>query len=221
MIFNGPRFLLNPRRSWQIAVDQPDRSSLWLVAAALTASIWPAAAVVAGHLGAAALGVQRAEVATLRAAVGLTSVVGGALVFAPALTLILLWSTGAAHSHLAPRRAGSAAMTFLWPVWSMGIVLIIPPLLGWGPEPGELAWIVLAALIVIRSCRREALAAMGVRRRWAKRFMVRFVMAFVIVFVAVVIGPASIARGALGVSTAALPDLPGPTELPTPPEPIW
>jgi hypothetical protein len=221
MIFNGPRLLVSPAKSWLGTVGSRPRPPIWLIAAALTAAIWPAVGVVAGHIGSFFVGVETVQVATLRAAVGLTSAVGGALVLAPALTLILLRSTVAAHSYTPPRQAVPFAMGFLWPAWCAGVVLAFPPLVGLGPEAGEIAWVILATVGVLRACNATTLASLGIRRRWARRFVLRFVTSFLLVFAIVVIGPAMVARSILGGATAFVPQAPTNTELPTPPKPDW
>ena len=127
MIFNGPRLLITPKRGWTAVIAGHSHSAVWLVAAALTAAVLPAAAVVVGHLGSAISGYEENATATLRAAIGFTSVAGGALVMAPALTLLLQGLTRWSRGDTTPSRAAPVAMGILWPVWTAGIILAIPP----------------------------------------------------------------------------------------------
>ncbi len=221
MILNGPRLLINPNRAWPGTVGDRPRQSTWLIAAALTAAVWPGVAVVGGHIGSAALGHEESSVATLRAAIGFMSVVGGALVMAPALTLILLWLTDAAHEETTPEYTGPVAMGVLWPVWTAGLVLAVPPLLGLGPELGEVTWIILAALVSVRTLRGGAVSALAIRRRWKSRFLVHSTVAFLFAFMIVSVGPAIFVRSMLGAATPIEISLPDRPALPLPPEPNW
>ncbi|MCP4674695.1 MAG: hypothetical protein GY854_04105 [Deltaproteobacteria bacterium] len=221
MIFHGPRLLINPTRAWPGTVGDRPRPSTWLIAAALTAAVWPGVAVVGGHIGSAALGYEESAVATLRAAIGFMSVVGGALVMAPALTLILLWLTDAAHEDTTPDYTGPVAMGVLWPVWTAGLVLAVPPLLGLGPELGEAAWIMLAAFVTARTLRHGAVSALAIRRRWKSRFLVHSTAAFLVAFMIVSIAPAVVVRSILGAATPIEISLPDRPTLPLPPEPNW
>jgi hypothetical protein len=191
------------------------------VAAALTAAVLPAAAVVGGHLGAAFLGHIARDIAAQRAAVGLVATVGGALVLAPALALVLMWLTRASRAERGRGREVPAAMGILWPAWTAGVVLAAPPLLDLGPEPGEALWAILAAAAAVRAIRDGAVAGLGVRRRWRTHFTTRATAAFVALFLAVPIAPALVARGLLGISGETIRPAPASLEWPLPPEPDW
>lgn len=221
MIFNGPRLLISPRRGWAALISEQSRSSGWLVAAAITASVIPAAGVVIGHLGSAMLGHEEKATAILRAAIGFTSVAGGALVMAPALTLMLLvlarWSRGAATT----RRAAPVAMGILWPVWTAGVVLTAPPLLGLGPEVGEIVWCLLAIFIAHRLISTAATGELSIRRRWSSHFALRATLMFTVLFVMITLGPAMTVRAMLGAATEILAALPERPPLPLPPTPNW
>jgi hypothetical protein len=159
--------------------------------------------------------------ATLRAAVGFIAVAGGALVTAPALTLMLLslvsWSRGAGTTG----NAETVAMGLIWPVWTAGLLLGVPPLLGAGPEIGEALWALTAVLVTVRTIRAGDLKKLGVRRRWFGHFASRAVIAFLLLFVIVVIGPAMAVRGMLGATSEIQPTLPDRSPLPLPPTPNW
>jgi len=221
VIASGPKLLLGPGRWWPQVVGSDPRSAGWLVAAALTAAVLPAAAVVGGHLGAAALGHIARDVAAQRAAVGLVATVGGALVLAPALALVLMWLTRASRAEQGRGRETAGAMGILWPAWTAGLVLAVPPLLDLGPEPGEALWAVLAAAVACRAIRDGAVWGLGVRRRWRTHFTIRATAAFVVLFLAVPIAPAFVARGLLGVSGETIRPAPTTLEWPLPPEPKW
>jgi hypothetical protein len=221
VIANGPKLLFSPGRFWPEAVGAGSRSAGWLVAAALTAAMLPAAAVVGGHLGAAALGHIGREVAVQRAAVGLVATVGGALVLAPALALVLMWLTRASRAEHGRGRETATAAGILWPAWTAGLVLALPPLLDLGPEPGEALWTMLAAAAAVRAIRDGAVAGLGVRRRWRAHFSLRASAAFVALFLAVPIAPAFVVRGLLGVSGETTRPAPTALEWPLPPEPKW
>lgn len=221
MILNGPRLLVNPSRVWPDAVGVAARPAPWLVAAALTAAVWPAMAVVLGHLGSALIGHEDLSVATLRAAVGFISVLGGALVMAPALTLAFLWTTYNAHETTTPNQTGPVAMGLLWPTWAAGMVLAIPPLLGFGPAVGEIIWTLLAVVIAFRIVRTGAISSLLIRRRWKGRFLSRSVLVFFIAFVLTSVGPAVLVRGMLNVAKPAGFDLPDRPALPMPPDAEW
>ena len=221
MIFNGPRLLISPKKGWTAVIAGRSRSSIWLMAAALTAAVLPAAAVVGGHLGSAMLGHDEKTTATLRAAIGFTSVAGGALVMAPALTLLLLalarWSRGVTT----PRRTAPVAMGILWPAWSAGIILTVPPLMGLGPEIGEILWTLLVVAIAFRALGSTTLEELTIRRRWAGHFVLRSTVSFTLLFIVVTLGPAMIVRAMLGASTEILTALPERAPLPLPPTPNW
>ncbi len=221
MILNGPRLLIKPDRVWHDTVGTALRPAPWLVAAALTAAVWPAVAVVLGHVGSALVGHEELSVATLRAAIGFISVLGGALVMAPALTLALLWTTNNAHTSTTVSQAGPVAMGLLWPTWTAGIVLAFPPLLGFGPTVGEILWMLLGTLVAFRTIRSGAVSSLRIRRRWRWRFTIRSVLAFVLIFVMTSLGPAVAVRGILNISKPAgfaMPDRPA---LPRPPDSEW
>jgi hypothetical protein len=176
MILLGPRLLINPENAWHVVRETAPRKAAWLIAAALTAAVWPAVAVVLGHIGSAALGLEEESVATLRAVVGFISAIGGAVVMAPALSLILIWLTGVAHEDISANRAGTVAMCIVWPTWASGMILAVPPLFGLGPELGEIIWVVLASIVALRAIRLESVSALAIRRRWKKcrKFKTRF-----------------------------------------------
>ena len=221
MILNGPRLLVKPDSVWQKTVGMTLRPALWLVAAALTAAVWPAMAVVLGHLGSALIGHEELSVATLRAAVGFISVLGGALVMAPALTLALLWTTDSAHASATPNQTGPVAMGLLWPTWAAGIVLAFPPLLGFGPTVGEIIWTLLVALVAFRTIRVGAISSLVIRRRWRWRFTTQSTVAFVVIFLFTSVGPAILVREILDVSKPAAFTMPDRPALPMPPSPEW
>jgi hypothetical protein len=221
VILNGPKLLLRPLKAWTGAVGSSPRRASWLIAAALTAAVWPGVAVVMGHVGSAALGETDVRTATLRAAIGFLSVVGGALVMAPALTLILHWLTGIAREETTPEETGPVAMGIIWPTWCAGLVLVFPPLLGLGPEFGELVWAALAVALAVQALRRSAVPSLAIRRRWATRFVVHGALAFTLTFAAVSLAPAFGVRSLMGASTTLEPNLPDGPVLPRPPEPDW
>ena len=198
MILNGPKLLIHPRAAWASAVGPRSHSAIWLVAAALTAAVLPAAAVVAGHLGSAIFGGEEHATATLRAAIGFMSVAGGALVMAPALTLILLSLSRRSRGVATPGRAGGVAMGLIWPVWTAGSILAVPPLLGLGPEIGEIIWFALVAAIAVRTLRAGAIMSLGIRRRWAGHFILRATLVFTLLFGVVAVTPAMTIRAMLG-----------------------
>lgn len=221
MILNGPKLLIHPKSAWPSAVGTRPRSAVWLVAAALTAAVLPAAAVVAGHLGSAIFGGEERATATLRAAIGFMSVTGGALVIAPALALVLLslskWSRGDAS----PGMAVAAAMGLVWPAWTAGSVLAFPPLFGLGPEIGEILWFAVVATIAVRTLRAGVLQSLSIRRRWAGHFTLRASVSFILLFGLITIVPAMAVRTMLGAATEIIPALPDRPTLPLPPEPNW
>jgi hypothetical protein len=221
VILNGPLLLARGVKGWRSAIAGRAPSGPWLVAAALTAAIWPAVAVVAGHLGSVALGHQLAEIAVQRAAVGLVATVGGAVVMAPALTLALMWIARNSRAENDVNLSGPVAMGIVWPAWAAGLVLAIPPLVGLGPEPGELAWFALGLVIAVRMVRIGAIPTLGIRRRWSWHFTGRAAIAFVLLFALVPVTPALLVRSMLGVSGSAVHAPPEPLELPLPPEPNW
>jgi hypothetical protein len=221
VIASGPRLLVDPGRYWSRSVGADHRSAGWLVAAALTAAVLPAAAVVASHLGAAALGHIARDVAVQRAAVGLVAAAGGALVLAPALTLVLMWLTRASRVEAGGGRETGAAMGIVWPVWTAGLVLALPPLVDFGPEPGEILWVLLGTAVALRTIRKGVVPHLGVRRRWRTHFTLRLAAAFVVLFVAVPVAPAFVARGLLGVSGETVRSAPVAFDLPLPPDPDW
>jgi len=221
VIHNGPLLLVRGKKAWRTAISGRAPSGPWLIAAALTAAIWPAIAVVAGHLGSVAIGHQLAPIAVQRAAVGLLATVGGAIVMAPALTLALMGLARGSRAENDVNLSGPTAMGIIWPVWTAGLVLAIPPLLGLGPEPGELAWFVLGLVIAARMIRTGAVPTLGIRRRWRWHFTGRAVIAFVLLFALIPVAPALIMRSLLGVSGSAVHAPPEPLELPLPPDPDW
>jgi hypothetical protein len=221
VILNGPKLLLRGAKTWRSAITGRTPSATGLLAGALTAAIWPALAVVGGHLGAMALGHQLAPTAVQRAAVGLVATVGGALVMAPALTLALMWLARTSRAENDPVLSGPVALGIVWPVWTAGLVLALPPLLGLGPEPGEIAWIALGLLLAARLLTIGAVETLGIRRRWKWHFVTRAVLVFVLLFALIPLGPALLVRGMLGVSGSAVHAPPEPLELPLPPEPDW
>jgi hypothetical protein len=221
VIHNGPLLLVRGAKAWRTAVDSRTPSAPFLVAAALTAAIWPAVAVVAGHLGSAAIGHQLAPIALQRAAVGLLTTLGGAVVMAPALTLALMAIARNSRAGNDVDLAGPTAMGIIWPVWTAGLVLAVPPLLGLGPELGELAWFVLGLVIAVRMIRTGAVPTLGIRRRWRSHFTGRAILAFVLLFALIPVAPALLMRSMLGVSGSAVHGPPEPLELPLPPQPNW
>jgi hypothetical protein len=221
VIFNGPRLLITPKRGWTAVIAGRSRSGVWLVAASLTAAVLPATAVVAGHPGSANSGDEESAPATHTAAIGFTSVAGGARVMAPALTLLLLALTRWSRGNATPSNAAPVAMGILWPVWTAGLILAVPPLLGLGPELGEFVWTALAVIIAVRTLRSGALPSLAVRRRWAGHFMLRATVLFSLLFVVVALAPAMTVRAMLGAATEILPSLPERVPLPFPPLPNW
>ena len=231
MILNGPKLLINPKRMWAktvgantigaTTVGRSHGSALWLIAAAITAAVLPAAAVVAGHLGSAVLGHTDHATATLRAAVGFIAVSGGALVTAPALTLLLLGIAHRSRGAGTTCNAETVAMGIIWPVWTTGLLLGVPPLLGAGPEIGEVIWTVVGALVAVRTLRAGDMTGLGIRRRWFGHFAAYASVSFVLLFILVVIGPAMAVRNVLGAAGEILPTLPERSSLPLPPSPNW
>lgn len=221
MILNGFRLIAAPARAWATGAIPAPRSAGGLAAAALTAVIWPAAAVVCGHLGSAALGSTAPEVAVQRAAVGFVSAVGGALVAAPALALLLMRALESSRAEADLPRAGRVALGLVWPAWAAGLILAVPPLVGLGPELGELAWFAVGAAAALRSLRCFARGGDGVRRRWAGPFLARASLAFALVFAAVPIAPAMAVRAALGAQGELAPPAPPPISWPLPEAPDW
>ncbi|MDJ0764459.1 MAG: hypothetical protein QNJ97_15895 [Myxococcota bacterium] len=221
MILHGLKLLLFPKRTWPRAVKSAPKSAGWLVAAALTAAVWPAAAVVAGHLGSALLGLVEMPLAVIRATVGFISVAGSALVMAPALLLLLLTVADAARANVTPSQTGPVAMCILWPTWFVGCVLAVPPLIGLGPEVGEIAWLAIAALVCLGLIRSSAAAALEIRRRWKDRFVVQSTLAFTLAFALVAIAPAMTVRSILGATTSIVPSQVERPALPRPPDPNW
>jgi hypothetical protein len=222
MIFNGWKLLVSPRRAWPALHGKRPHTAVWLIAAAITAAVLPAAGVVVGHLGSAMLGYTDHTTATLRAAVGFISVAGGAMVTAPALTLLLLWLAQKSRGAASQGSAETVAMAIVWPVWTAGMVLAAPPLFGAGPEIGEVLWVVLAAFIAFRTIRSGDLAFLGIRRRWFGHFTTRAALAFIVLFAVIVLGPATTVRSMLGAAGEILPtSLPDRVPLPLPPTPNW
>ena len=221
MIANGPLLFFSPGRYWMRAAGGAPRDGGWLLAAALAAAVLPAAAVVGGHLGAAAIGHIGRDMAVQRAAVGLVCTVGGALVVAPAMSLVLMRLTRASRAEHGRGLETGAAMGMVWPAWAAGAVLAAPPLLGFGPEPGEALWALAAATAAVRAAREGAVPHLGVRRRWRTHFSVRAVGVFLVLFTAIPIAPAFIARGLLGVAGEISHPPPVPLAWPEPPEPNW
>ncbi len=227
MIFNGFKLLFRPRASWQKVVSSggKGRSPSSLIAAALTAAVFPAAAVTIGHLLSAAFGKESHTAAALRAAVGFAATAGGALVAAPALTLLLIVLAESNRGEVDASKASAVAMGVLWPVWTAGLVLSIPPLFGLGPEIGEILWTVLAVVIARRFFYNEVKAPLGIRRRWSGRFSFVASFSFALLFVVVTVVPAVTVRNLLGASSTVIPiNLIGSPEtdaLPLPPPPSW
>lgn len=221
MLLLGPRLLIKPSGAWRAVLESAPKKAAWLISAALTAAVWPAVAVVLGHIGSAALGREEASVATLRAVVGFIAVVGGALVMAPAMALALMWLTAVAHEDVSPNKAGSVAMCIVWPAWAAGVILALPPLFGLGPELGEMLWLILAFAVAMRSIRHGAVPALSIRRRWKTRFVSHTALAFAVMFTVLSIAPAMTIRSMLGASTPLLPSMPNRPALPLPPQPNW
>jgi hypothetical protein len=220
LILHGPRLLVSPHRTWSTIVGR-DRQAISLIAAAITAAVWPASAVVAGHIGSAALAYEESTIAILRAMVGFMAVVGGSLVMAPALTLALLWTSETSRGTVDSKRAGAVAMGLLWPTWTAGIILVVPPLLDLGPELGEFLWLGLATLVVIRLLNQYACPTLTVRRRWKSRFVLRSTIVYLLLFTITAIAPAMFVRSMLGASSPHVASLPTRPALPLPPEPNW
>jgi hypothetical protein len=221
VILNGPKLAAAPARFWRGALATCPRSSGGLLAAALTAVPWPAAAVVGGHLGAAALGLVSPEVAVQRAAVGFVAAVGGALVMAPALALALMRIARSARAPEELDHAGPVAMGLVWPAWAAGIALAVPPLVGLGPEVGEIAWFVLGTALAGRALWVHAAAGTEVRRRWAGPFFARGLLAFALLFAAIPFAPALAVRAALGVEGELVAAAPEAIAWPLPEAPDW
>lgn len=221
MILHGLRLLVDPSRAWSTEVGAEDRPASWLVAAALTASLAPAVAVVAGHFVSVALGEEEVSLATLRAVVGFTSAVGGILVLAPALSLLILWIAKTSRGSASTGQATSAAMGILWPASLTGVVLCAPPLLGLPPDLGEILWLVLATAIAGRTLRRAVGPALRIRRRWAMAFLLHGTAAFALAFALVAVAPAMLVRNALGDATRVPSLRPEAPALPLPPAPDW
>jgi hypothetical protein len=112
-------------------------------------------------------------------------------------------------------------MGLLWPTWTAGIVLAVPPLLGFGPTAGEIIWTLLAALVAFRTIRVSVISSLLIRRRWAWRFTTHSILAFVLIFVMTSIGPAVLVRGILNVSQPTVFTMPDRPALPNPPHPKW
>jgi len=221
MIFNGPRLLFFPREHWSRAVCALPGKASWLIAGAVTAAIWPALAVVLSHLGSALAGREEQRTAMLRAAIGFTAAVGGALVMAPAYTLLLISLTRLAHEEANPSQAGNVALCLIWPTWATGLILAFPPLFNLGPEIGEALWGALALLVSYRLLREFGADTLGIRRRWRFRFIAVSTVAYLAAFVALSIAPAVFARTMLGASTQIEPEIEVNYELPMPAEPDW
>lgn len=221
MLLLGPRLLINPAKAWRDVLESGQKKAVWLISAALTAAVWPAVAVVFGHIGSAAIGSEETSIATLRAVVGFISVVGGSVVTAPAMSLTLMWLSTVAHENVPPDRASLAAMCIVWPAWTAGMILAVPPLFGLGPELGEIIWAMLAFAAAFRSIRLGAVSALAIRRRWKTRFVAHATLAFVAMFALLSIAPAVTIRTMLGASTPLLSSTPDRPALPVPPEPNW
>jgi hypothetical protein len=221
VIFNGFKIAVAPARTWKQALASCPRSPSGLLAAALTAVIWPAVAVVAGHLGSAALGFASPDVAVQRAAVGFVAAVGGALVMAPALALALMRISESSRAPGDAEHAGPLAMGLIWPSWAAGILLAAPPLVGLGPEIGEIAWFVVGTVLAARGLWVHAKSGGDVRRRWAGPFFARGLLVFALLFAVVPIAPALAVRAALGVEGEIARLAPTPVSWPLPPAPDW
>ena len=221
MIFNGIKLLIDPVGAWSSDIKGRRHSAVWLLGASLTAVVFPATAVVAGHIGSALLGHVDHDMAIQRAALGLVATVGGGLVMAPALTLAMIRISGAARAQAESSVAGPVAMGLLWPTRAAGLVLLAPPLLGLGPELGEVAWLVLATVIVFRTVKLGAVKGLGVRRRWAVRFLWQNVLVFMLLFVAIPVGPAMLLRAMMGVAGVTVHAPPEPIVWPLPQQPNW
>lgn len=221
MILNGFKIGTAPVRFLPPALAGCPASPSGLLAAALTAVPWPAAAVVGGHLGSAALGFTSPDVAVQRAAVGFVAVVGGALVMAPALALALMRIAEGARARGDAKSAGPLAMGLIWPSWAAGLVLAVPPLAGLGPEIGEIAWFVAGTALAARALLAHSRAGTDVRRRWAGPFFARGLVAFAVLFAVVPMAPALAVRAALGVEGALVRAAPAEVVWPLPEAPDW
>jgi hypothetical protein len=221
VILNGLKLIARPARAWSSDAIAPPRSSGGLVAGALTAALPPAVAVVVGHLGSAALGFAAPEIAVQRAAVGFVAAVGGAIVAAPALALVMMRVCESARAPGDLENAGRVALGLLWPAWTAGVLLVVPPLLGLGPELGEIAWFCAGTALAVRSLVAYSRSAGEVRRRWHGPFLVRAALAFALLFAAVPIAPAMLVRAALGVQGELISRAPEAVEWPLPETPDW
>ncbi len=223
MILNGFRLLFRLNSNWSSIVDKTDRgkTSFSIAAAAITAAVFPAASVVFGHLGSAALGNETHSTAALRAAVGFAATAGSAMVMAPAMTLIIIMLTESNFGEATTQRASSVSLGIMWPVWTAGFVLGILPLLGLGPEAGEILWALSAFIIAQRIFRTVALPSLNIRRRWATRFSISAAAAFTAMFITTAIAPAMAVRAMLGAATVISHDAPTSEKLPLPSAPDW
>jgi hypothetical protein len=199
VIFNGFKLIAAPARAWSSGAISGPCSAGGLVAAALTAAIWPAIAVVGGQLGSAALGFATPQIAVQRAAVGFVAAVGGALVAAPALALAMMRVCESSRAPDDLWHAGRIALGLVWPAWAAGLLLAVPPLVGLGPELGEIAWFAAGLAVAVRALGAYSRDGNEVRRRWAGPFFVRAALVFAFLFAAVPIAPAIAVRAALGV----------------------
>ncbi len=221
MIINGVKLIFSPKKAWGRCVSPRTRPGGWLIAAGLTAAVIPALAVVAGHLGAFMLGHVERDIAIQRAAIGLVATIGGGLVMAPALTLAIMSLSRNARNDVRSSRAAPAAVGILWPAWTAGVVLAAPPLAGLGPELGEILWLVLATVLILRVLKYAASPWLGVRRRWATRFLGQSTLVFALLFAAIPVAPAFAMRTMMGVESRPVYSAPIPTDLPLPPMPNW
>ncbi|MCK9523533.1 MAG: hypothetical protein M0R76_10925 [Proteobacteria bacterium] len=214
---------MSPGKHWRAGRALPGHLS-WLGAfgASSEAAMLPAMAVVAGHIGAALLQVETSEVALQRAAVGLLTTFLGAWVMSSAFAFLLLWISGQTAVPTTASQAFASSMGFVFPAWTAGIVLVVPPLLGAGPELGEILWFLLALISTLRILHSDALRVIGVRRRWLRPFRWRTAMSFALLFVAILIVPAFVARHFLQVD-AIVGFIAPVVELtwPLPPPPNW
>ena len=221
MILNGPMLIFAPKETWLTVITSHKRTAPWILTAALTASILPAVSVVAGHFGSLVLGYEESALAMQRAAIGMVAIIGGALVTALVLTLILSWISDAARVSSHTSVTGPVAMGIVWPAWTTGVILAFPPLFGLGPELGELAWIALASLISLHVIRKGAVPGMGIRRRWSGRFVLQTTVILPLIFGLITVAPAIAMRSAMGISSKISHAPPEVISLPLPSKPDW
>jgi len=221
LILNGPLLIFSPKKAWQKHVSGSSKSAAWLLPVSLTAAIFPAVAVVVGHLASSMLGFETSEIAIRRAVVGLVATVGGAMVMAPALALGIKLTSSNAKLEMPVSTSVVTSMGLVWPAWASGIVLCVPPVLGFGPAIGEIVWFFTASICVFYVLKKAATKDVGVRRRWASSFVVQTTVAFVILFAIISVGPAVAVRALMGVSGKVEPPKPDPIAWPVPHQPDW